>query len=80
MHLYFVHAKLLKLFVSTDDSFAGQADGSTEKYAELSIGLVGLLADNLLSHPFIVLRRVCQVSLRQQQGYPTVLCGVAVIY
>lgn len=35
--------------------------GDADKYAELTIGLVGLLSDNLLSHPFIVLRRVCQV-------------------
>lgn len=33
-----------------------------EKYGELSINLVSLCAENLLSHPFIVVRRQCQVN------------------
>uniref|UniRef100_A0A2P2I4F8 Solute carrier family 25 member 46-like n=1 Tax=Hirondellea gigas TaxID=1518452 RepID=A0A2P2I4F8_9CRUS len=48
-----------------------------ERYAELSINLVGLLADNLLSHPFIVLRRVCQVDVSSRRNH---LLPVTVLY
>ena len=40
---------------STDNS------GESEKYAGFGIGITGLLAENIISHPFIILRRQCQV-------------------
>ncbi|CAL4061129.1 unnamed protein product, partial [Meganyctiphanes norvegica] len=44
------------------DPFSGK-DLQMEKYGELSINLVSLCAENLLSHPFIVIRRQCQVNV-----------------
>ena len=41
----------------------GDGDKETDKYAGLGIGMTGLLAENLLSHPFIILRRQCQVNV-----------------
>uniref|UniRef100_A0A0P4W212 Solute carrier family 25 member 46 n=1 Tax=Scylla olivacea TaxID=85551 RepID=A0A0P4W212_SCYOL len=38
-------------------------DVQMEKYGELSINIVSLCAQNLLSHPFIVVRRQCQVDI-----------------
>ncbi|XP_031638607.1 solute carrier family 25 member 46-like isoform X2 [Contarinia nasturtii] len=41
---------------------------SLRKYLGVSVGLVSLITENLLSHPFVVLRRQCQVrhnSLRR---------------
>ena len=38
-------------------------DKETDKYAGLGIGVTGLLAENLLCHPFIILRRQCQVNV-----------------
>lgn len=34
---------------------------SLRKYIGVSVGMVSLIAENLLSHPFLVLRRQCQV-------------------
>lgn len=34
---------------------------SMRKYLGVSVGLVSLITENLLSHPFVVLRRQCQV-------------------
>lgn len=36
-------------------------DVAVKKYVGLGVGLVSLLTENLLSHPFVVLRRQCQV-------------------
>ena len=36
--------------------------GESDKYAGLGIGVAGLLAENLACHPFIILRRQCQVG------------------
>lgn len=36
-------------------------DLSVRKYLAMSVGVVSLITENLLSHPFIVLRRQCQV-------------------
>lgn len=36
-------------------------DVSLRKYLGVSVGLVSLITENLLSHPFVVLRRQCQV-------------------
>lgn len=35
---------------------------SFRKYIGGSVGLISLITENLLSHPFVVLRRQCQVS------------------
>jgi hypothetical protein len=40
--------------------------GESDKYAGLGIGVAGLLAENLVCHPFIILRRQCQVVLDWQ--------------
>lgn len=48
------------------DSSKGN-DIQMEKYGELSINLVSLCAENLLSHPFIVVRRQCQVNVSSQR-------------
>lgn len=42
-------------------------DVQMEKYGELSITIVSLCAENLLSHPFIVVRRQCQVNVNSQR-------------
>ncbi|KAF2361278.1 Mitochondrial substrate/solute carrier [Trinorchestia longiramus] len=42
-------------------------DAIAGKYAELSISIVSLMGENLLSHPFIVLRRVCQVDVSSRR-------------
>lgn len=34
---------------------------SLRKYLGVSVGMVSLITENLLSHPFVVLRRQCQV-------------------
>lgn len=36
-------------------------DASLSRYLSVSVSLVSLITENLLSHPFIVLRRQCQV-------------------
>lgn len=45
-----------QMYESPDDE-----EVSLRKYLGVSIGLVSLIAENLLSHPFVVLRRQCQV-------------------
>ena len=35
----------------------------TDKYAGIGIGLSGLLAENIVCHPFTILRRQCQVII-----------------
>lgn len=37
------------------------------KYLGVSVGLVSLITENLLSHPFVVLRRQCQVHNRSSR-------------
>ncbi|XP_066994045.2 mitochondrial outer membrane protein SLC25A46 isoform X2 [Anabrus simplex] len=37
-------------------------DLAVKRYVGLGVGLVSLLTENLLSHPFVVLRRQCQVN------------------
>ena len=34
---------------------------TADRYANLGHGVIGLLAENLVSHPFVVIRRQCQV-------------------
>ncbi|XP_068238161.1 mitochondrial outer membrane protein SLC25A46-like isoform X1 [Palaemon carinicauda] len=50
-----------------DPDNAKPADVQLEKYGELSINLVSLCAENLLSHPFIVIRRQCQVNVNSHR-------------
>lgn len=38
-----------------------------KKYIEVSIGIVSLITENLLSHPFVVLRRQCQVHYNSKR-------------
>ncbi|KAK9506640.1 hypothetical protein O3M35_008535 [Rhynocoris fuscipes] len=38
------------------------ADSVIQKYVGIGIGLATLLTENLLSHPFVVIRRQCQVN------------------
>ncbi|KAK4308638.1 hypothetical protein Pmani_019674 [Petrolisthes manimaculis] len=53
---------------SVQDPQKGNAvDMQLEKYGELSINIVSLCAENLLSHPFIVVRRQCQVNVNSQR-------------
>lgn len=47
------------------------AAGETEKYAGLGIGLTGLIAENLICHPFIILRRQCQVNTESRKYHTT---------
>ena len=47
--------------------------GETDKYAGLGIGVAGLLAENLACHPFIVLRRQCQVNVASRRAHTTPL-------
>ena len=36
-----------------------------DRYVGLGLGLAGLAAENVVSHPFIVLRRQCQVNINR---------------
>lgn len=38
------------------------SEAAIKKYISIGVGWVSLIAENLLCHPFIVLRRQCQVS------------------
>jgi len=40
-----------------------EVQGETDKYAGLGIGFAGLIAENLVCHPFTILRRQCQVNV-----------------
>ena len=42
---------------------ASPNEGQNEKYAGLGIGVTGLIVENVISHPFLVLRRQCQVNM-----------------
>lgn len=50
------HTNAQPAYESPDDE-----ELSLRKYLGVSIGLVSLITENLLSHPFVVLRRQCQV-------------------
>ena len=41
---------------------------SLKKYLGVSVGLISLITENLLSHPFVVLRRQCQVHQNSQRS------------
>lgn len=42
-------------------SYESPDEISMRKYIGVSVGMVSLITENLLSHPFVVLRRQCQV-------------------
>lgn len=50
------HRNAPPMYESPDDE-----EISVRKYLGVSVGLVSLITENLLSHPFVVLRRQCQV-------------------
>lgn len=50
------HRNAQPVYESPDDE-----EISVRKYLGVSVGLVSLITENLLSHPFVVLRRQCQV-------------------
>lgn len=50
------HRNTQPMYESPDDE-----EISVRKYLGVSVGLVSLITENLLSHPFVVLRRQCQV-------------------
>jgi len=56
-----------------------EEEGETEKYAGLGIGVTGLLAENLACHPFIILRRQCQVSVEARSYHTTPLTLLPVL-
>ena len=43
----------------------------TDKYAGIGIGLSGLLAENIVCHPFTILRRQCQVNVEARRYHTT---------
>lgn len=47
--------------VQASDESPDDDELSLRKYLGVSVGLVSLITENLLSHPFVVLRRQCQV-------------------
>ncbi|KAJ6636643.1 Mitochondrial outer membrane protein SLC25A46 [Pseudolycoriella hygida] len=50
------HKNVQPLYESPDEI-------SMRKYIGVSVGMVSLITENLLSHPFVVLRRQCQVNI-----------------
>jgi len=46
-------------------------DGESDKYAGMGIGVTGLLAENLACHPFMILRRQCQVNVESKRHHTT---------
>ena len=49
------------------DYIISNDDGESDKYAGMGIGLTGLLAENLACHPFVILRRQCQVNVESRR-------------
>lgn len=45
-----------------EDQQAADEEAAIKKYISIGVGWVSLIAENLLCHPFIVLRRQCQVN------------------
>jgi len=45
--------------------------GESDKYAGLGIGVSGLIAENLACHPFVILRRQCQVNVEGRRYHTT---------
>jgi len=53
------------------DYIISNDDGESDKYAGMGIGLTGLLAENLACHPFVILRRQCQVNVESRRIHAT---------
>jgi len=53
--------------------------GESEKYAGFGIGITGLLAENIISHPFIILRRQCQVHVESSRYHTNPLTLIPVV-
>ncbi len=67
-------------FSSHRHNAAMSTSPTSDRYAGLGFGITGLLTDYLVSHPFVVLRRTCQVnnaSLRHHRTPFTLLPVVA---
>lgn len=47
------------------------AGSDSDRYAGLGLGVTGLLAENLAWHPFLVLRRQCQVNIAAYHSHTT---------
>lgn len=45
-----------------EDQIAVDEEATIKKYISIGVGWVSLIAENLLCHPFVVLRRQCQVN------------------
>jgi len=54
-------------------------DGESDKYAGMGIGVTGLLAENLACHPFVILRRQCQVNVESRRHHTTPLTLLPVL-
>ena len=52
-----------------EEAEAGEKE--TDKYAGIGIGLSGLLAENIVCHPFTILRRQCQVNVEARRYHTT---------
>jgi hypothetical protein len=48
-----------------------QPAGDAERYVSLGLGLSGLVCENLLAHPFVVVRRQCQVNMMSVRTHAT---------
>eukprot|EP00088_Acartia_fossae_P052475 TRINITY_DN5929_c0_g1_i1.p1 TRINITY_DN5929_c0_g1~~TRINITY_DN5929_c0_g1_i1.p1 ORF type:complete len:509 (+),score=82.76 TRINITY_DN5929_c0_g1_i1:82-1608(+) len=53
--------------------------GESDKYAGFGIGITGLLAENVISHPFIILRRQCQVHVESSRYHTNPLTLIPVM-
>ncbi|XP_047737405.1 mitochondrial outer membrane protein SLC25A46 [Hyalella azteca] len=62
---------------STPKSPRDRGEAIAGRYAELSISIVSLMGENLLSHPFTVLRRVCQVDVSSKRQH---LLPITILY
>lgn len=70
-----------RLVTAADDDNIGPSTDSydADHYAHLGIGAVGLVLQNVLTHPFIVLRRQCQVSSESYRHHRTPITLIPVV-
>ena len=62
-----------------EGSDSKEEEKEADKYAGLGIGVSGLLAENLACHPFIILRRQCQVNVEARRYHTTPLTLLPVL-
>lgn len=55
-------------------NFSLFTDVTITKYIGVGVGLASLITENLLSHPFVVLRRQCQVGIVSQLSVSNLWC------